>query len=115
MSRVPIVGVAMTHPTGHGLICGCFIEQLTAHRGQQSRCRLRPSRCIASVHSSRLSLKTRIGNTRWIIGTLTLARKLMASFSSRGAARRHSLSQPMQCSMMRRRRYAFLPKRRGRP
>jgi hypothetical protein len=50
-----------------------------------------------------------------MIDALTMARKLTASFSNRVASRRHSFSQPMQHSMMLRRRYASRSKLSGRP
>ena len=50
-----------------------------------------------------------------MIATLTMARKLTASFSNRVPIRRHSLSQPTQHSMMLRRRYASRSNVSGRP
>lgn len=50
-----------------------------------------------------------------MIDALTIARKLSANFSNRVAIRRHSFSQPMQHSMMLRRRYACRSKLTGRP
>ena len=51
---------------------------------------------------------------RWMIASLMVARKLIASLWNRVSTRRHFLSHPMHCSITPRQRYATLPNLIGR-